>query len=158
YSTFYSHNNGAGEKLGAVDPNGLAALAFGDDALQALAVAQTLGPRATALDTPEISKEYSFRFVDVAQWYATDQLIRRHILSYTESKYLFRWDLDGSTLPLVASTTPWGWSSNIGAYSEELQFQGHSSDSNFVWTAGAFLQFIHPVGYAASQSIFFDAP
>src|SRR5579883_1409026 len=158
YSSFYSHNNGAGEKLSAVDPNGLAALAFGDTALQALAVSQALGPRATALDTPEISKEYTFRFVDIAQWYASDNLTVRNVASYTESKYLFRWDLDGSTLPLVASTTPSGWSSNIGAYSEELQFQGHSPDNNFVWTAGAFLQFVHPVGYAASQSIFFDVP
>lgn len=158
YSSFFSHTNGTGEKLAAVDPQGLTALAFGNAAFDALARQQALGPRSTALDTSEISKEYTFRFTDIAQWYATEDLTIRNIAAYTESKYLFRWDLDGSTLPLIASTNPYNWSSNIGGYSEELQIQGKSLSDTLVWTTGGFLQFVHPIGYSYVRSIEFDIP
>jgi iron complex outermembrane receptor protein len=158
YSSYYTDTNGTGEKLTAVNPNSPAALAFGPAIFQALAEQTALGPRATALDTPEIGKEYSFRFVDIAQWRASDELTVRNIAAYTESKYLFRWDLDGSPLPLIGSTNPNGWSNSIAAYTEELQFQGKSLNDALVWTAGGFLQFVHPAGYSYVQSIEFDTP
>ena len=158
YSSYYTDTNGTGEKLTAVNPNSPAALAFGQAIFNALAEQTALGPRATALDASEIDKEYTFHFTDIAQWRAADDLTIRNIAAYTESKYLFRWDLDGSPLPLIASTNPTNWSNNIGAYSEELQFQGKSLNDNLIWTAGGFLQFIHPVGYSYIQSIEFDTP
>jgi iron complex outermembrane receptor protein len=158
YSSYYTDTNGTGEKLTAVNPSSPAALAFGSAIFQALAEQTALGPRATALDTPEIGKEYTFRFVDIAQWRPTDDLTIRNIAAYTESKYLFRWDLDGSPLPLIGSTNPNGWSNSIAAYTEELQFQGKSLNDNLVWTAGGFLQFVHPAGYSYVQSIEFDTP
>jgi iron complex outermembrane recepter protein len=158
YSSYYTDTNGTGEKLTAVNPDSPAALAFGPAIFKALAEQTALGPRATALDTPEIDKEYTFRFVDIAQWRVSDDLTIRNIAAYTESKYLFRWDLDGSPLPLIASTNPNGWSNNIAAYTEELQFQGKSLNDNLIWTAGGFLQFVHPAGYSYVQSIEFDTP
>ena len=158
YSSYYTDTNGTGEKLTAVNPNSPAAEAFGSAIFQALAEQTALGPRATALDTPEIGKEYTFRFVDIAQWRPTDDLTIRNIAAYTESKYLFRWDLDGSPLPLIASTNPTNWSNSIAAYTEELQIQGKSLDDNLIWTAGGFLQFVHPAGYSYVQSIEFDTP
>ncbi len=158
YSSYYTDTNGTGEKLTAVNPDSAAALAFGPAIFQALAEQTALGPRATALDTPEIGKEYTFRFVDIAQWRLNDDLTIRNIAAYTESKYLFRWDLDGSPLPLIGSTNPNGWSNSIAAYTEELQFQGKSLDDNLIWTAGGFLQFVHPAGYSYVQSIEFDTP
>jgi len=157
YSSYYNHNNGTGEQLTAVKPGSAAALAF-PTIYQALAEEAALGPRATALDTDELGKEYTFRFVDIAQWRAADDLTIRNIAAYTESKYLFRWDLDGSDLPLIASTNPNGWSSSIAAYSEELQFQGKALDGNLAWTVGGFLQFVHPAGYSYVQSIEFETP
>jgi len=158
YSSFFNHTNGSGAKLAAVNPSSFTSLAFGQAAFQALALQQALGPRATALDTPEIGKEYTFRFVDIAQGYPADDLTVRNIAAYTESKYLFRWDLDGSPLPIVGSTTPYNWSSNIGAYSEEVQLQGRSLGDDLIWTTGGFLQFIHPIGYSFIQSVEFDIP
>jgi iron complex outermembrane receptor protein len=158
YSSYYNHNNGTGERLTAVNPSSPAALAFGPAIFKALAEETALGPRATALDTNELGKEYTFRFVDTAQWKAADNLTIRNIAAYTESKYLFRWDLDGSSLPLIASTNPNGWSNNVAAYSEELQFQGKSLNDTLIWTAGGFLQFVHPAGYSYVQSIEFDIP
>jgi iron complex outermembrane receptor protein len=158
YSSYYNHTNGTGERLTAVKPGSPAALAFGPAIFNALAEETALGPRATALDTDELGKEYTFRFVDIAQWRAADDLTIRNIAAYTESKYLFRWDLDGSRLPLIASTNPNGWSNSVAAYSEELQFQGKALDGNLVWTTGGFLQFIHPAGYSYVQSIEFDTP
>jgi iron complex outermembrane receptor protein len=158
YSSYYTDTNGTGEKLTAVNPDSPAALAFGPAIFQALAQATALGPRATALDTSEIAKEYTFRFTDIAQWRASDDITVRNIAAYTESKYLFRWDLDGSPLPLIASTNPTNWSNSIAAYTEELQIQGKSLDDALVWTAGGFLQFVHPAGYSYVQSIEFDTP
>ncbi len=158
YSSYYSDTNGTGEKLTAVNPDSPAALAFGQSLYQALALQTALGPRQTALDTPEISKEYNFSFTDIAQWRMSDTITLRNIAAYTESKYLFRWDLDGSTLPIVASTNPSGWTNNLGAYSEELQLQGRSFNDSLIWTTGTFLQFVHPIGYSNVQSIEFDTP
>jgi iron complex outermembrane receptor protein len=158
YSSYFTDTNGTGEKLTAVNPNSVTALAFGQAAFQALALQTALGPRQTALDTPEISKEYTFRFTDIAQWRMSDQITLRNIAAYTESKYLFRWDLDGSPLPLIGSTNPTNWSNSIAAYSEELQLQGKSFNDTLIWTAGGFLQFIHPAGYSYVQSIEFDTP
>jgi iron complex outermembrane receptor protein len=158
YSSYYTDTNGTGEKLTAVNPSSPAALAFGPAIFQALAEQTALGPRATALDTPEIGKEYTFRFVDIAQWRPTDDITIRNIAAYTESKYLFRWDLDGSPLPLIGSTNPTNWSNSIAAYTEELQIQGKSLNDNLIWTAGGFLQFVHPAGYSYVQSIEFDTP
>ena len=157
YSSYYNHNNGTGERLTAVKPGSPASLAF-PGIYNALAQETALGPRATALDTNELGKEYTFRFVDIAQWRAADDLTIRNIAAYTESKYLFRWDLDGSRLPLIASTNPNGWSNSVAAYSEELQFQGKALDGNLIWTTGGFLQFVHPAGYSYVQSIEFDTP
>ncbi len=159
YSSYYNHNNGTGEQLTAInpDPKSPALLVF-PAIYRALAEEAALGPRATALDTDEIGKEYTFRFVDIAQWRAADDLTIRNIAAYAESKYLFRWDLDGSDLPLIASTNPNGWSNSVAAYSEELQFQGKARDGNLVWTAGGFLNFVHPAGYSYVQSIEFDTP
>ncbi len=158
YSSYYSDTNGSGEVLTAVNPDSVTALAFGPAAFEALAAQQARGPRKTALDTPEISKEYTFHFTDVAQWFASDAVTVRNIAAYTESKYLFRWDLDGSPLPIIASTQPSGWSNSIAGYTEELQLQGKGLKDDLVWTAGGFLQFIHPAGYSAVQSIEFDIP
>jgi iron complex outermembrane receptor protein len=158
YSSFYNHGNGAGEKLSAVNPDGFALAAFGDALLQALAQQQALGPRQTALDASEITKEYTFRFVDIAQGYVSDSITLRNIAAYTESKYLFRWDLDGSPLPIVAATSPSDWTNNLASYSEELQIQGKSLGDNLIWTAGTFLQFTHPAGYSYVQAIEFDIP
>jgi iron complex outermembrane receptor protein len=158
YSSYYTDTNGTGEKLTAVNPDSPAAFAFGPAIFQALAEQTALGPRATALDTSEIDKEYTFHFTDIAQWRANDDLTVRNIAAYTESKYLFRWDLDGSKLPLIGSTNPNGWSNNIAAYTEEPQLQGKSLNDSLIWTAGGFLQFVHPAGYSYVQSIEFDTP
>lgn len=158
YSSFYNHGNGSGEKLNAVNPDGFALAAFGQALYQALAQQQALGPHGTALDQSEIAKEYTFRFVDIAQGYVSDSITLRNIAAYTESKYLFRWDLDGSPLPIIAATTPNGWTNNLASYSEELQIQGKSLDDNLIWTAGTFLQFTHPAGYSYVQAIEVDIP
>jgi iron complex outermembrane receptor protein len=158
YSSFYNHNNGSGERLTALNPHGLTEIAFGAAAVAAFNLETALGPRATALDTDEIDKEYTYRFVDVAEWHATPDITVRNIAAYTVSKYLFRWDLDGSDLPLVGSTNPNGWSNSIAAYSEEPQLQGQAFHDNLIWTAGGFLQFVHPAGYYYVQSIEFDTP
>ncbi len=158
YSSFFTDTNGTGEKLTAVNPDSPAALAFGPAIFQALAQQTALGPRQTALDTHEIAKEYTFRFTDIAQWRATDDITIRNIAAYTESKYLFRWDLDGSDLPLIASTNPTNWTNNLAAYTEELQIQGKSLNDSLIWTAGGFLQFVHPAGYGYVRSIEFDTP
>jgi iron complex outermembrane receptor protein len=158
YSSYYSDTNGTGEHLNAVNPNGFALLAYGPALTQALALETALGPWKTTLDVPEIGKEYTFGFNDIAQYFATDELTIRNIAAYTESKYLFRWDLDGSPLPIVGSTSPTNWSDNLGAYSEELQVQGSPPNGAIQWTAGMFLQFVHPIGYSYVQSIEFETP
>lgn len=158
YSSYYSDTNGTGEVLSRVNPDGVALLAFGPALNQALALQTALGPRQDALDTPEIAKVYNFSFTDIAQWHISDQVTLRNIAAYTESKYLFRWDLDGSDLPIVASTQPTNWSNNLGAYSEELQLQGRSFNDSLVWTTGTFLQFVHPIGYSYVELIEFDTP
>ena len=160
YSSYFSDTNGTGEKLTAVNPapDSPATFFFPQAIFKALAEQTALGPRATALDTNEIAKEYTFRFTDIAQWHASDEITIRNIAAYTESKYLFRWDLDGSPLPLIASTNPYNWTNNIAAYTEELQIQGKSLNDNLIWTTGGFLQFVHPAGYSYVQSIEFEAP
>jgi iron complex outermembrane receptor protein len=160
YSSYFSDTNGTGEKLTAVnpDPTSPATFIFGEAIFKALAEQTALGPRKTALDASEIAKEYTFRFTDIAQWRVSDKITIRNIAAYTESKYLFRWDLDGSRLPLIAATNPYNWTNNIAAYTEELQIQGKSLNDNLIWTTGGFLQFVHPAGYSYVRSIEFDTP
>ena len=81
-----------------------------------------------------------------------------NIAAYTESKYLSRWDLDGSDLPIIGSVTPYNWSLDLGAASEELQLQGKPLDGNLNWTTGAFLQFVHPIGYSSIAENEFNFP
>lgn len=158
YTSFYNHGNGTGEKLTAVNPNGVALLAFGPDLTQALDQSQALGARRTALDASELTKEYTYRLTDIAQWYVSDSVTLRNIASYAVSKYLFRWDLDGSPLPIVAATNPNGWTNNLQATTEEIRIQGKSLGDNLVWTAGAFYELVRPDGYGYVQSIEFDVP
>jgi len=74
YSSYYTDTNGTGEKLtaGQPQPKSPATIVFSPAIFSALAEQTALGPRATALDTPEIDKEYTFHFTDIAQWRAAD--------------------------------------------------------------------------------------
>jgi iron complex outermembrane receptor protein len=161
YDSLYSHTNGTGIALQAVNTNNLEknpanppfyegsfARDWGVPAIEAaLAKQQALGPRQVDTDTFGLGKTYSWGITDIARWDVSDQLTLKNILAYREIKNLLRADFDGSALIQGQYNTPSGWEINNAQYTEELQLQGRSQDGNFTWIGGGFLEFLHPAGF-----------
>jgi iron complex outermembrane recepter protein len=166
YDSLYSHTNGTGIELQAINsfrsPTG--------DASQETTFVQTFcpalpapcsvpqqqlanqakaGPRGsyTSPGLYGLDKTYSWGITDIAKYDLADNLVVKNIFGYRELKNLLRYDLDGMNLPVIDFTTPNGWNLNNAQYSDELQFQGRSSDGKFNWIAGAFYEFLHPAGF-----------
>jgi iron complex outermembrane receptor protein len=88
----------------------------------------------------------------------SDDVTVKNIAGYREFKQLQRYDLDGTSLPLIQFYTPNGWSSYVAQYTEEPQIQFKTLDGKLDTTFGGFLLFSHPGGYVADNEIQFFAP
>jgi len=170
YDSLYSHTNGTGIELQAInsfrDPKGIAAnettfvQTFCPVApnpcgvpAQQLANQAAAGPRGS-FTTPGLfglDKTYSYGITDVAKYDLTDNITVKNIFGYRVLKNLLRYDLDGMNLAVIDFTTPNNWNLSNVQYTDELQFQGRSSDGNLSWIGGAFYEFLHPGGTTVAE-------
>ena len=161
YDSLYSHTNGTGIELQAInsDPTTAFAQTFCPGA-GPCALAQkflneqaAVGPRGT-FTTPGlggIDKTYSYGITDIATYDLSDNLKVKNVFGYRILKNLLRYDLDAMPVTLIDFTTPNNWNLSNEQYTEELQFQGRSSDGNLSWIAGGFGEFLHPDGTTVAQ-------
>ncbi|HLG87125.1 MAG TPA: TonB-dependent receptor [Alphaproteobacteria bacterium] len=162
YQTYYSHTNGGSVLLTGFNPNnipgqpkGQFVTLFGSARAQAaLAEQQALGPRAT--DTGgmyPLDVTYHWGVIDTARWDITDDLTVKNIASIQDMRNRYRVDQTGLPLKLLQVTTATGWSTSWEQYTEELQFQGKALDDKLSWTAGGYLEFLHPAGQTVASII-----
>ncbi|HTJ63672.1 MAG TPA: TonB-dependent receptor [Alphaproteobacteria bacterium] len=164
YDSLYSHTNGTGLVMTAVNPHAIGVVAgnpffegsfartFGlATAEAALAAAQALGPRKVDTDISGLDKTYSWGITDIARWDATDNLVVKNIFAYREVKNLLRSDFDGTPYLQGGYDTPDGWEINNAQYTDELQFQGKALDDKLSLIGGAFFEFLHPAGYTVAR-------
>lgn len=155
YYSDYSHNNGTGTVLLAVNPGSRFTTYF-PNAFALLAAQQARGPRSNELSTNPLEINYTWGLLDLARWDISDDLALRNIASYQELKYFRRLDDDGSSAAFLDATpNSSGWNTNTGTYTEELQLQGKSLDEKLIWTVGGYLEFYHPIGNQISDNIEF---
>lgn len=91
--------------------------------------------------------------IDKFSFDINDQLTLKNIASYTWFEHLYRWDQDGSLLPLSDQTTPDNVrATNQRVITEELQLQGVAFNDNFNYVAGAYYEFTDADGIATNHS------
>jgi iron complex outermembrane recepter protein len=160
YDSLYSHTNGTGIILQAVNTSKNSPLAaiFGPTAgPAALALQQSLGPRAVATsvggpgEPGGLDKTYSYGITDIATYNLSDDVTLKNIFGYRVLKNLVRYDIDGSLLQSLDQVSPGGWNLNNEQYTDEFQIQGKSLNNNLTWIAGAFYEFLHPAGFTSGQ-------
>ncbi|MDB5396616.1 MAG: putative TonB-dependent receptor [Rhodospirillales bacterium] len=154
YSSLYTHTNGVGIIFDAFNPNtdrskpatsfvplfGLAA------ANAALALQQQIGPRQTASQVPGLGKTYHWGIIDRAILDITDELTFKNIASIQDMRNLVRYGFTGTALKSLALISKQDWATSWEEYTEEAQLQGKALGGNLSWTAGAYLEYLHPDG------------
>jgi iron complex outermembrane receptor protein len=173
YDSLYSHTNGTGIELQAINsfrelPN--AQGGFPDETTfvqtfcpalpapctlpqQLLNQQAAVGPRGT-FSTPGLGgldKTYSYGITDIAKYDLTDDITIKNTFGYRVLKNLLRYDLDGTPLAIIDFTTPNNWNLSNSQYTEELQFQGKSLGGNLNWIVGGFGEFLHPSGTTVAE-------
>ncbi len=161
YDSLYSHTNGTGIELQAINPSQTTAFsqtfcpATGPCALarKFLNEQAAVGPRGT-FSTPGLGgldKTYSYGITDIATYDLSDDVKVKNIFGYRVLKNLLRYDLDAMPVALIDFQTPNNWQLSNSQYTDEIQFQGTSLGGNLNWIAGAFGEFLHPSGYTVAQ-------
>jgi iron complex outermembrane receptor protein len=154
YDSFYSDNNGTSEILRGANPAFLGPIAAAVNAEQA---GLDIREESSDIKNP-IDKIYSWGIANITRFDVSDDITLKNIAAYREFKQLQRYDLDGTSEPLIQFDTPNGWSAYVAQYTEEPQIQGKSLDGKLDWTLGGFLLFAHPGGYVADNEVQFFAP
>ncbi|MBV1688568.1 TonB-dependent receptor [Novosphingobium sp. G106] len=114
----------------------------------------------------ELIKQWSV--INTTTWSASDNLTIKNIASYQEYYESASFSLWGDNyrvypgFPLAGAQNPpvggglrtiqlqqgyYSWTTAENSFSEELQFQGHSSDNRFTWQAGGYIELAHPLGW-----------
>jgi iron complex outermembrane recepter protein len=153
-----SETNGTGFKLSAVAPNGALAAIYGNQATNALAQQQSIGPRATSLDLDEGERNRNSGVTNTTKVKLGSDLVLKNIAGYQSFKYLTRADWDGSELGAVERVDPQAWSESIGQLSDELQLQGTSFSKALDWTVGTYYDDTHPRLYNQVVQYFLGTP
>jgi iron complex outermembrane receptor protein len=154
YSSLYTHTNGVGIIFDAFNPNNIPGKpvtsfvpTFGLAAANAaLALQQQIGPRQTASQVPGLGKTYHWGVIDRTTIDITDDLTFKNIVSIQDMRNLVRYGFTGTALKALALITKQDWSTSWEEYTEEAQFQGKALGGNLSWTAGAYLEYLHPDG------------
>ena len=118
------------------------------------------------------SKSEQWQIVNTTTWSTSDTLTIKNIVSYAQfrqrlSAPLFGTDflidfaqispllagLGSYHVPFATTTAPPGINTaNQSTFTEELQFQGRSSDDRLIWQGGGYLEVSQPLSDVGSQS------
>jgi iron complex outermembrane receptor protein len=130
-----------------------------------IAAQRARGVRAISLDDPANDILDTQALIDKFSLQLTDELTLRNIASYSLYKHSYRWDADGSDLPLNDIGYPTNTnSSDTTTYTEELQLQGDFRHHNLKLVEGVYYEYLHPnnpelsltrnLGITANQAAF----
>jgi iron complex outermembrane receptor protein len=110
-----------------------------------IAAQQARGVRSVALDNPGSDILDTQALIDNFSYKITDELTLRNIASYSLYKHSFRWDADGSNLPINNLGYPISTnSSDTSTYTEELQLQGDFRNHNLKVVEGLYYEYMEP--------------
>ena len=161
FSLTNSRNNGHVAKLFACNPTQDPANALGLQSCDIIAQQDAAGFYHLRSDMPDpYAKLRQWQVINTTTWQASDTLTIKNIASYAELRTRIRSALFGTNFFLgpfpvgfaVVRHLPNGYSSNQSTFTEELQFQGRSSDGALTWQAGAYYEDSRPIGFIGSQS------
>ncbi|GGC16384.1 hypothetical protein GCM10011494_39070 [Novosphingobium endophyticum] len=117
---------------------------------------------------PKIRME-SWQVINTTTWLASDSLTIKNIASYGEFRETARLTLEGEAFLLPNGTpfievirlnnTPGYFNSIQSTWTEELQFQGQTSNGSFRWQAGGYYEASDPMGFTSqSTSVLLRCP
>ncbi|MDR2857575.1 MAG: TonB-dependent receptor, partial [Novosphingobium sp.] len=108
-----------------------------------------------------------WQVINTTTWKASDTLTIKNIASYTEFREASSFSLNGDNFFIPAGQTgvspslvglpfyyvllqpaPNADNAAQSTFTEELQFQGNTSDGSLVWQAGAYLEVSNPLGWS----------
>jgi iron complex outermembrane recepter protein len=107
-----------------------------------------------------------WRVINTTTWHLSDTLAVKNIFGYSQlrnhldsSLFGTDWSIPagvptygGLSIPFVETTTPPGVASDAqSTLSEEIQFQGHTSDGKLVWQAGGYYEKSDPLGFVGAM-------
>ncbi len=112
-----------------------------------VAAQQARGVRAVDLSTSPDDILDTGGAIDNFNYEISDALTLRNIASYQTYKHHYRWDEDGSNLPLNDFNNPDDSnSSDFETYTEELQVQGRAWGGGLKYVGGVYYQYLQPTG------------
>jgi len=94
------------------------------------------------LDDPFV-RSTTWQFINTTTWEANDNLTVKNIASYGEAKESYSFNLEGDFNPTPFVTVypgPDGGQGNQWTLTEELQFQGKTSDDRLTWQVGGYME------------------
>jgi iron complex outermembrane receptor protein len=113
-----------------------------------------------------------WQVINTTTWHASDTLTIKNIISYAEFRENSDFNLNGDNFFITNPPPPGVAASFIGTrfvqtqlgpqpgvdnasqsgFTEELQFQGRTSDNRFVWQAGGYLEVSDPLGWSSGYN------
>lgn len=99
-------------------------------------------------------KQRQWQVINTTTWKASDTLTIKNIASYAQAKERYSFNLAGDFIPTPFVTTYPGQTRPQGqqwSFTEELQFQGGTSDNRLTWQAGGYMERSAPLGGGQEQ-------
>src|SRR5579863_272234 len=99
-------------------------------------------------------KSRQWQVIDTTTWKTTDTLTIKNIASYGEAVERYSFNLSGDVIPFPLVVTNPGPNTPQGhqaTFTEELQFQGRTSDNRLTWQAGGYMERSDPIGGRQGQ-------
>lgn len=121
---------------------------FPNPLLTDVLAAQAAGGTQVTLSTVDgVSRTRGWGITNISTFNITDDLLVRNMFGFRRFKQMSRYDMDGTSMPLLDQVTPDGdWSANIRQISNELQIQGNALDGRLDFTIGGFLLWQKSIG------------
>jgi iron complex outermembrane receptor protein len=113
-----------------------------------------------ALASPTLRLD-QWQVINTTTWQAGDTLTIKNIASYSEYRERVRFDLNGINVApvagqpfnyIIASHAPGYPTAAQNGVTEELQFQGRTSDGRLNWQAGGYFESSQPLGRSAAHN------
>jgi iron complex outermembrane recepter protein len=99
-------------------------------------------------------KGSQWQAINTTTWRASDTLTIKNILSYGQARERYSFSLNGDNIAFPFVTTypgPKHGQGNQWTFTEELQFQGRTSNDRLTWQAGAYMERSSPIGGDGGQ-------
>jgi iron complex outermembrane recepter protein len=100
-------------------------------------------------------EQRTWQIINTTTWRASDTLTVKNIASYGEAREDYAFNINGDNTPFPFVMTNPGPNRGQGrqwTMTEELQFQGRTSDDRLQWQAGGYMEISRPIGGEGGQT------